>query len=123
MGTPSPKRMIAYTRSTGATATSVMGSHRRCPQPIWMTTMNAIPAGRKPNSDMAGISSAHGIRKQGQRQHEPGSNVGEQGSGDAVPRIFRRIGGDDPDEEIGARRRDDAIGQRIPLQFGHRRLL
>lgn len=154
MGTPSPKRMIAYTRSTGATETSVMGSHRRCPQPIWMTTMNAIPAGRKPNSDMAGISSAHGSQEagqvpppdsclpvpagffglppreggppqpeQGQRQHEPGSNVGEQGSGDAVPRIFRRIGGDDPDEEIGARRRDDAIGQRVPLQFGHRRLL
>ena len=32
MGTPSPKRMIAYTRSTGATETSVMGNHRRCPQ-------------------------------------------------------------------------------------------
>lgn len=69
MGTPSPKRMIAYTRSTGATETSVMGSHRRCPQPIWMTTMNAIPAGRKPNSDMAGISSAHGIRKQARCRH------------------------------------------------------
>lgn len=31
MGTPSPKRMIAYTRSTGATETSVMGSHRPLP--------------------------------------------------------------------------------------------
>lgn len=77
--------------------------------------MNAIPAGRKPNSDMAGISSAHGIRKQarcrhrtavcppppdfglppregrppqpeqGQRQHEPGSNVGEQEAGTPYP--------------------------------------